>query len=142
MLTGVPQFNEFLVTHKKRTHRSELCIDRYGIPGCRVFKRGVQNWKDFCLKINIPKGNYWNLKIGVNGKVSKSAEIQLSKSSESFSIFIFIEEYQFRSTFLLLTFLIASIFKSLYFPKWWPIFNTSLLHQFSFSIISFGYVDF
>ena len=21
--------------------------------GCRVFKRGVQNWKDFCLKINL-----------------------------------------------------------------------------------------
>ena len=31
---------------------------RYGNTGCRVFKRGVQNWKDFCLKINIPKGNY------------------------------------------------------------------------------------
>ena len=30
----------------------------YGSTGCRVFKRGVQNWKDFCLKINIPKGNY------------------------------------------------------------------------------------
>ena len=25
---------------------------------CRDFKRGVQNWKDFCLKINIPKGNF------------------------------------------------------------------------------------
>jgi hypothetical protein len=24
----------------------------------RVFKLGVQNWKDFCLKINISKGNY------------------------------------------------------------------------------------
>ena len=30
----------------------------YGNTGCRVFKRGVQNWKDFCLKINIPKRNY------------------------------------------------------------------------------------
>ena len=29
----------------------------YGNMGCRVFKRGVQNWKDVCLKINIPKGN-------------------------------------------------------------------------------------
>jgi hypothetical protein len=25
--------------------------------GCGVFKRGIQNWKDFCIKINIPKGN-------------------------------------------------------------------------------------
>ena len=30
----------------------------YGNTVCRVFKRGLQNWKDFCLKINIPKGNY------------------------------------------------------------------------------------
>ena len=30
----------------------------YGSTGCRVFKQGIQNWKDFCLKINIPKGNY------------------------------------------------------------------------------------
>ena len=29
----------------------------YGNTGCRVFKRGVQNWKDFCLKSNLPKGN-------------------------------------------------------------------------------------
>ena len=30
----------------------------YGNTGCRVFEWGVQNWKYFCLKINIPKGNY------------------------------------------------------------------------------------
>jgi len=24
---------------------------------CRVFKHGVQNWKDFCLKIKILKGS-------------------------------------------------------------------------------------
>ena len=30
----------------------------YGSTGCRVFMWGVQNWKDFCLKINIPEGNY------------------------------------------------------------------------------------
>ena len=30
----------------------------YGNTGCRVFKRGVQNYKDLCLRINIPKGNY------------------------------------------------------------------------------------
>ena len=27
----------------------------YGSTGCQVFKRSIQN---FCLKINIPKGNY------------------------------------------------------------------------------------
>ena len=36
-----------------------LLVDlHYGNTGRRVFKRRVQNWKDFCLKINIPKGNY------------------------------------------------------------------------------------
>ena len=30
----------------------------YGNTGCGVFKWGIQNWKDFCIKINIPKGNY------------------------------------------------------------------------------------
>jgi hypothetical protein len=36
--------------------------------GCQVFNRGVKNWKDFCLKINIPKGNYLTLRIGVMGR--------------------------------------------------------------------------
>ena len=31
---------------------------KYGNTDCRVFKGGIQNWKDFCLKINIPKENY------------------------------------------------------------------------------------
>ena len=30
----------------------------YGNTGCQVFKGRVQNQKDFCLKINIPKGSY------------------------------------------------------------------------------------
>ena len=30
----------------------------YGNTGCQVFKRGVPNWKDFCLKVNMLKGNY------------------------------------------------------------------------------------
>ena len=43
----------------------------YDNTGCRGFKRGVQNWKDCCLKINIPKGNYWILRIGVMGRCQK-----------------------------------------------------------------------
>ena len=49
---------------------SEICIafylpretrpicKQYGNTGCGLFKRGVQNQKDFCLRINILKGNY------------------------------------------------------------------------------------
>ena len=35
---------------------------------CQVFKWGVQNWNDFCLKNNILKGNYWILRIGAIGR--------------------------------------------------------------------------
>ena len=30
----------------------------YGSTACRIFKRAVQNWNYFYLKINILKGNY------------------------------------------------------------------------------------
>ena len=43
----------------------------YGSTGCQVFKQGVQNWKDVLLKINIPKGNYCILRIGVMGSCQK-----------------------------------------------------------------------
>ena len=56
----------------------------YGNTGCQVFKQGVQNWKDFPLKINIPK-KILNFENQCNGEVPKSA-------SKSFSIF-FNEKY-------------------------------------------------
>ena len=76
---------------------------KYGNTGCGVFKRGVQNSKDFCLRINILKESYWILRIG--WEVSKSAKIWHSKSIfcvknyPNLSQFFFIKEYQFRSTF-------------------------------------------
>ena len=82
-----------------------LEIAGYGNTGCRVFKRGIQNWKDFCLKIYIPKVNFENW---LNGEMSKSAKIWLSKpifyvkSHRNLSWFFFIEEYQFRSIFFVI----------------------------------------
>ena len=35
----------------------DILSRHYGNTGYRVFKEGIQNWKYFCLKINIPKGN-------------------------------------------------------------------------------------
>ena len=29
----------------------------YGDMGCQDFKRGIQSWKDFCMKTNVPKVN-------------------------------------------------------------------------------------
>ena len=40
-------------------------VEVYGSTGCWVFKQGIQNQKDFCLKISIPKENSWILRIGV-----------------------------------------------------------------------------
>ena len=39
----------------ERRHRERN--NQYGNTGCQVFMLRVQNWKYFCLKINIPKGN-------------------------------------------------------------------------------------
>ena len=80
----------------------------YGNTGCRVFKRGVQNLKDFYIRINILKGNYWILRIGLMGrcqKVSKfdfQSQFSVSKIIRIFLNFFFIEEYQFRSTFFVI----------------------------------------
>ena len=43
----------------------------YDDMGCWVFKRGVQNWKDFCLAIITNNGNCWILRIGVIGRCQK-----------------------------------------------------------------------
>ena len=56
----------------------------YGNTGCQVLKRGIQNWKDFCLKINIPKGNYWILRIGLMGSLSSLQKSEFLKLIISF----------------------------------------------------------
>ena len=47
------------------------CAVHYGSTGCLVFKWGVQNWKYFCIEINITKRNYWIFRIGVMRKCQK-----------------------------------------------------------------------
>ena len=54
--TNVPCTPEIISSKPDENDLGEL--EHYGNTGCQVFKKGVQNWKDFCLKINIPKGNY------------------------------------------------------------------------------------
>ena len=51
----------------------------YGSTGCEVFKWGVQNVNGFCLKIDILKGNYWILRIGLVGRCQKLDIILVSK---------------------------------------------------------------
>ena len=65
----------------------------YGNTGHRVFMQRVQNWKDVCLKINISKGNYWTLRIGVIGRCQKvpkfDFQIQFSTSKIIWIFLIF-----------------------------------------------------
>ena len=55
-----------------------ICVD-YGNRGCGVFKVGIQNQKGFCIKINIPKGNFWTLRIGLAGSLSSLQKSELLK---------------------------------------------------------------
>ena len=51
----------------------------YGNRGCGIFKGGIQNWKGFCIRINIPKGNFWILRIGLAGSLSSLQKSELLK---------------------------------------------------------------
>ena len=53
---------------------------RYGNTSCLVFKRGVQNWKDFLPKNQHTQRKLLNFENWCNEEVSKSALIWLSKS--------------------------------------------------------------
>ena len=50
-------------------------ITVYGNTGYGVSSPGIQNQKDFCLKINISKGNFWILRIGIMGRCQKSQNL-------------------------------------------------------------------
>ena len=51
----------------------------YGSTGCGVFKRGVQNQKDFWLRINIFKGFFLNFENWTNGGPQKFEKIRVFK---------------------------------------------------------------
>ena len=59
--------------------KGEFFAGYYGNTGCGVFKWGVQNLKDFCLRINILKGNHWILRIGLMGRCQKLGIVLESK---------------------------------------------------------------
>ena len=61
---------------RQENHRSTILSHaHYGNMGCGVFKRGVQNQKDFCIRINIPKGNYRILSFGLMASCQKQGII-------------------------------------------------------------------
>ena len=104
---------------------------QYGNTGCGAFKRGIQNSKDFWLKINCSWKKLPNLENWSSGKLSKSAKIFYVKNHRMFLSFFLLKNTNLGAHFLFLTFLTTSIFKSLYFLKWCPNFDSSPLLQFN-----------
>ena len=50
-----------------------------GNTGCGFFKWGIQDYKDFCLRINIGiQRKLMNFEFWINGELSKSAKLFLS----------------------------------------------------------------
>ena len=64
-------------------------------------------------------------------KFSFQSQYFMTKIIRIFLIFFSLKNTNLGAHFLLLTFLITSIFKSLYFLKWCPILDISPLHQYS-----------
>jgi hypothetical protein len=98
-----------------------LVAYHYGNTGCRVFKRGIQNLKDCCLRINnLPKGNYWILSFWLMTSCQKVQKFDFqSQFSMSKIIQIFLNFHWkipiYEHIFWYWHFLIKSIFKSLYY---------------------------
>ena len=88
--------------------------------------------KEVCLKINIPKENYWILRIGVVRRCRKLPTFDLRSQFSMSKIigiclnFFFIEKCQFRRIFF-----DNANFKITLLLKRCPIFDSSPLHQFS-----------
>ena len=92
---------------------------------------------DFCLKIIIPKGNFWILRIGVMGRCQKvpkfdfQSQFFMSKTIGIFLNFYLLKNISLEAHSLLLTFFDNINFWITLLLKWCPIFDSSPLHQFS-----------
>ena len=64
-LQNDPTSLELMIDHQFSKVTMAIWVVKFSREG------GIQNWKDFCLKINTPKGNYWILRIGIMGRCQK-----------------------------------------------------------------------
>ena len=65
------------MTRQARTAENSCYLYvRYGNTGCGVFKRGIQNWKDFLPKNQHTERKLLSFENWINEKVSKSAKIK------------------------------------------------------------------
>ena len=56
---------------------------KFGSTGYGVLSLGIQNYRYFCLKINIPTGNYSSLRIGLVGTYQKLGIIFVIREFQS-----------------------------------------------------------
>ena len=99
-------------------------------------RKGYKIRKVFGYKSIFQEGNYcilWADEAASYQKVQKSdfpSQFSMSKKNAKFSKKKFIEKYHFRCTFFCYWhFVTTSVFKTLYFLKWFLIFNDLLLDQ-------------
>ena len=93
-----------------KQQRSKVIDVSYGNTGCGIFRRGIQNQKDFCLRINILKENYPILRIGLMGRCQNltfKVNFLHQKLSESFSFFFSFKNINLGAHFLLMTFFVG-----------------------------------
>ena len=81
-----PTIVDWYKNHFGLTAREGIALTGMAIWVVEFFKRVVQNYKDFCLRINIPKGNFLVLRIQLMGSISRLQKSELLK----LIIFIFI----------------------------------------------------
>ena len=118
----------------------------YGNTGSRVFKRGTKLEKKLHKNQHI-KRKLLNFENWCNGEVSKIANIWLSKSifyvknHLNLSLFFSLKDNNLGAHFLFSTFLITSIFKSLYYLNDAQFLKACHYTNPQNSIIFFGYVD-
>ena len=110
----VPSMNTGLLYTYLRKTVLQSCMYVLGIiMAIRVVvfssRGGVQNWKDFCLRIKTLKGNCWILRIGLTErcqivpKFDFQSQFSMPKVVRIFlNFFFFVEEYQFKSIFLVI----------------------------------------
>ena len=106
-------------------------------------ERGIQNQIDFWLKINIPKGNYWILRIGVVGRCQKVPKLVFQNHWNLSAFFSSLKNTNFGAHFLLLSFFDKISFQITSFPKmmsdFWQLGTNPILKtQFS-KVIDYKY---
>ena len=103
----------------------------YGNSGCWLFKRGVQNWKYFCIKIDRKK-KLLNFENWCDGEVSKSALIWQVKNHQNLSPFFSLKNINLGPHFLLLKLKFSKMMSNFWQVPITPIFK---IQEFSLGIL-------